>query len=134
MLKFVPYVQQAGMHYIGETDGNLHRVARDMNYLLKRFGDGQEDTTHFEQTSGILDQQVTRMKRSLTVMKDSNLAASELTSRLKRLSVHSVLKDFDLFHGIVSLPKPTFMMGLNEHSKTFIADRVALLAPGKTCL
>src|SRR6516225_9362323 len=34
MLKFVPFSERAGMHFIGITQGNLHRVARDMNYLI----------------------------------------------------------------------------------------------------
>ena len=128
MLKFVPFVRQAGMRYVGETDGNLHRVAKDMSYLIQRFEEGEKDTTHFEQISGILDQQVARMKKSLILMKELNINASELESRLKRLSVRSVLKDFDLFRGIVSLPKPTFMMGLNDHSSQFLEDRLATLA------
>ena len=129
MLKFVPFVQQAGMRYVGETDGNLNRVAKDMSYLLQRFGDGETDTAPFEQISGILDQQVSRMKKSLLLMQEQNLSVSELTNRLRRLSVRSVLKDFDLFRGIVSLPKPTFMMGLNEYSKEFVEDRLAIMGP-----
>ena len=127
MLKFVPFVKQAGMRYVGETEGNLNRVARDMSYLIGRFGDGAEDTSEFQQISGILDQQVARMNRSLHVMNERNLQASELTKKLKSLSVKSVLKDFDLFRGIVSLPKPTFMMGLNESTRKFIDNRIEAL-------
>lgn len=130
MLKFVPFVQQAGMRYVGETDGNLSRVAKDMSYLIGRFGDGAEDTNQFERISGILDQQVARMNRSLSLMKERNFEATELTKRLARLSAKSVLKDFDLFRGIVSLPKPTFMMGLNESASKFIDDRLEALRPG----
>ena len=129
MLKFVPFVRKAGMRYVGETDGNLSRVARDMRYLIQRFGDGEEDTTQFEETSGILDQQVARMRKSLILMQEQSIKASELTDRLNRLSVQSVLKDFDLFRGIVSLPKPTYMMGLNAYSKRFLERRLATLAP-----
>ena len=31
MLRYVPFVESAGMHYIGETEGNLGRVNKDMN-------------------------------------------------------------------------------------------------------
>lgn len=127
MLKFVPYVQQAGMRYIGDTDGNLGRVAQDMTYLISRFGDGQEDTTDFEHISGILDQQVTRMKRSLELMEAGDLKPGDFIKKLKRLSTKNVLKDFDLFRGIVSLPKPTFMMGLNDYSKAFLDHRLSTL-------
>ena len=129
MLKFVPFVRQAGMRYVGETDGNLNRVAKDMSYLIGRFGDGKTDTAQFEQISGILDQQIARMKKSLLLMEEHNLNVNELTKKLRRLSVQSVLKDFDLFKGIVSLPKPTFMMGLNEYSRKFVEDRLATTEP-----
>lgn len=129
MLRFIPFVRQAGMRYVGETDGNLNRVAKDMSYLIGRFGDGKTDTAQFEKTSGILDQQVTRMKKSLLLMKEQNLNVKQLTKRLRRLSVQSVLKDFDLFRGIVSLPKPTFMMGLNEYSRKFVENRLATSGP-----
>ncbi len=129
MLKFVPFVQQAGMRYVGETDGNLNRVAKDMSYLIARFGDGVENTNEFENISGILDQQVDRMNRSLHLMKEEEINTSELIRRLDRLSSQSVLKDFDLFHGIVSLPKPTFMMGLNESASKFLDNRLEVLRP-----
>ena len=111
------------MRYVGETDGNLKRVAKDMSYLIQRFGDGNEDTSEFKQTSGILDQQVTRMKRSLRLMRERNLEQSEFFARLDRLSEKNVLKDFHLFRGIVSLPKPTFMKGLNSTADRFIEKR-----------
>lgn len=124
MLKFVPFVQQAGMRYVGETDGNLTRVAKDMNYLIRRFGDGNEDTNEFQQISGIIDQQVARMKRSLQVMDEHNLNTIDLAKRLDRLSERSVLRDFHLFRGIVSLPKPTYMMGLDRYTIKFLSERI----------
>ena len=129
MLKFVPFVQQAGMRYVGETDGNLKRVAKDMSYLIGRFGEGNEDTSDFEQTSGILDQQVARMRRSLRLIREKNIEPADFFKRLDRLSEKSVLKDFDLFRGIVSLPKPTFMMGLNAEAHRFIEKRLSILKP-----
>ena len=129
MLKYVPFVRQAGMRYVGETDGNLNRVAKDMKYLIGRFGDRKTDTGQFEKISGILDQQIARMTKSLHLMEENNFNAKQLTERLKRLSVRSVLKDFDLFRGIISLPKPTFMMGLNEYSRKFLEDRLATIGP-----
>src|SRR6185369_4088878 len=36
MAKFVPFADAAGLHFIGNTEGNLHRVAKDMRYLQSR--------------------------------------------------------------------------------------------------
>ena len=129
MLKFVPFVRQAGMRYIGDTEGNLSRVERDMSYLIERFGDGNTDTTEFEQISGILDQQIARMKKSLRLMQEHDFTARQLSKKLRRLSARTVLKDFDLFRGIVSLPKPTFLFGLTKYSRKFLDDRLKSVGP-----
>ena len=127
MLKFVPFVRRAGMRYIGETEGNLGRVAKDMSYLISRFGNEGADTSDFESISGILDQQISRMNKSLRLMQEHNFDVKELSKRLQRLTARSVLKDFDLFRGIVSLPKPTYFMGLTEPAERFLSDRLSEL-------
>src|ERR1700676_761577 len=37
MLKYVPFAEKAGMHYIGETEGNLNRIHSDLGYLLTNY-------------------------------------------------------------------------------------------------
>ena len=124
MLKYVPFAEKAGMLYVGDTEGNLARVAKDMEYLIGRFGKGGEGKRQFEEISGILDQQVARMDRSLQLMAREGMSVVDLTKRLKYLSQKAVLRDFAMFQGIVSLPKPTYMMGLNQHASDFLSRRV----------
>ena len=57
MLKFVPFSQRAGMVFIGETEGNLSRVAKDLRYLLANQDRVNGDVVH-EEACGIVDQQV----------------------------------------------------------------------------
>lgn len=128
MLKFVPFAERAGMTYVGETEGNLGRVAKDMRYLIERFSDDQSGKTEFENISGILDQQIARMDRSIQIMKQKGIGIDALYAQLDSLSQRSVLKQFALFHGIVSLPKPHYMAGLSKDSAKFLADRVNALS------
>jgi ABC-type ATPase with predicted acetyltransferase domain len=131
MLKYVPFAEKAGMLYIGDTEGNLARVAKDMEYLIERFGEGGEGKREFEEISGILDQQISRMDRSLKLMKREGMSVTDLTKRLRNLSQKTVLRDFALFHGIVSLPKPNYMMGLNKQASQFLVRRVQELGISK---
>ena len=124
MLKYVPFAERAGMSYVGETEGNLKRVASDMRYLIRRFGDNPNGKAEFESISGILDQQIARMDRSLQVMHDENLDVNRLCELLDGLSQRTVLSRFALFHGIVSLPKPHYMAGLFAEGEEFLAERV----------
>ena len=128
MLKFVPFAERAGMTYVGETEGNLKRVAKDMRYLISRFGDNPAGKTEFENISGILDQQIARMDRSLGIMEREGIDVDALYDQLESLSQKSVLKQFALFHGIVSLPKPHYMIGLSHDSATFLEERVQALS------
>ena len=128
MLKYVPFAERAGMTYVGETEGNLKRVAKDMRYLIGRFQEDPKGKTEFENISGILDQQVARMDRSIAIMEQEGIDVDALYQKLDSLSQKSVLKQFALFHGIVSLPKPHYMAGLSEGSAKFLADRVEALS------
>lgn len=127
MLKYVPFAERAGMAYVGETEGNLHRVAKDMRYLIKRFRNNPHAKSEFENISGILDQQVSRMDRSMAIMQQEGLDLDALVAKLDGLSHRSVLKQYALFHGIVSFPKPHYMAGLSRYSAEFLADRLQQL-------
>jgi len=128
MLKFVPFAERAGMTFVGETEGNLARVAKDMRYLIGRFGENSTGKTKFEEISGILDQQITRMDRSIRLMREEGIDANALVQRLENLSHNKVLRHFALFHGIVSLPKPHYMLGLSNEAAEFLERRVKQLS------
>ena len=96
MLKFVPFAERAGMRYVGETEGNLKRVARDMRYLIKRFGNDSAGRTEFEETSGILDQQISRMDRSIALIKKEGIDIDSFVAQLQSLSQSKVMRNLVL--------------------------------------
>jgi uncharacterized protein len=69
MLKFVPFAQRAGMVFIGETEGNLKRVAEDMSYLVRNRSRVKNRDIVKEEACGIVDQQVARMDCAARLMK-----------------------------------------------------------------
>lgn len=129
MLKYVPFAEKAGMVFIGETEGNLARVHKDMEYLIRNVHRVKGGEIVSEDSCGIVDQQVTRMDKAIQLMEKENLTIEELIKRLRSLSRDAVLRDFALFHGIVSLPKPTYLKGLHSYPSRFIRKRVAEVAP-----
>lgn len=129
MLKYIPFAERAGMTFVGETEGNLQRVAKDMNYLLSRFETDRIGQTEFGKTCGICDEQISRMRMALKVMEREGLSQKDLVKRLRSLSRESVLKDFALFHKIITLPKPHYMMGLYPQACQFLRRRVVELLP-----
>ena len=129
MLKFVPFAKKAGMIFIGETEGNLNRVYKDMEYLTRNADRVKRREIVLQKSCGIVDQQVARMNRTLSLIEKHGLNRSDVLERLRNLSRNEVLRDFALFHNIVSLPKPTYMKGLNPAAEKFILDRVEVIKP-----
>jgi len=129
MLKYIPFAERAGMIFVGETEGNLRRVAKDMKYLLSRFGKEKSGQTEFEEACGICDEQISRMQRVIKIMEKEHLSEGDLIKRLSRLTRETVLKDYALFYKVISLPKPHYMMGLEPVAHRFVQERVAEMAP-----
>lgn len=129
MMKYVPFAEAAGMHFIGETEGNLNRVAKDMVYLMKNRKRVRSGEIVKEESCGIVDQQVARMEHAARLMQKQQWTLKELQERLSRLSSAKVLRDYDLFHDIISLPKPTYLMGLTPAAEEFLVKRLAECSP-----
>jgi len=123
MLKFVPFSQRAGMVFIGETEGNLRRVAKDLRYLLANQDRVNGDVVH-EEACGIVDQQVAPMTKAAELMRRENWSVDDLMERLDLLERRPSLKNFTMLGGLLSLPKPTYLRGLTEAAHAFVRRRV----------
>jgi ABC-type ATPase with predicted acetyltransferase domain len=132
MLKFVPFAEKAGMLFIGETEGNLDRVYKDMEYLIRNADRVKRREIVLQKSCGIVDQQVARMNRTLALIEKREMNRDDVLARLKNLPRSKVLRDFELFQGIVSLPKPTYMKGLNPESERFLLNRLKIVEPRKS--
>lgn len=127
MLRYVPFAEKAGLHFIGETEGNLSRVATDLEYLLRNRKRVESRQIVREDSLGIVDQQVARMNRAAKLMEVNGWSKEEFIQKLMRLRHTASLKDLSLFGSILSLPKPTYMGGLNEEAEHFILAGVQQL-------
>lgn len=123
MLKFVPFSQHAGMVFIGETEGNLGRVAKDLRYLLANQARVNGDVVH-EEACGIVDQQVARMTNAAELMRREKWSLDELMERLGTLEKRPTLKNYAVLTSLLSLPKPTYLKGLTESAHAFVERRV----------
>jgi ABC-type lipoprotein export system ATPase subunit/GNAT superfamily N-acetyltransferase len=129
MLKYVPFAEKAGLHFIGETEGNLDRVATDLEYLLGNRRRVKNGEIVKEQAFGIVDQQVARMDRAGHLMKRNGWTRDQLLERLRRLRQAGSLRDLSLLQDILSLPKPTYLGGLTRDSDRFVRRGVRQLKP-----
>jgi ABC-type ATPase with predicted acetyltransferase domain len=122
MLKFVPFAAKAGMVYVGETEGNLARVRKDIEHLLR-----QQEEISGNRDFSIVNQHAVRIRRLRATMEREGLDADEVLQRLNGLSHRKVLRDFHLFYDILSLPKPTYFQGLTAEARDFVRERAAAI-------
>jgi ABC-type ATPase with predicted acetyltransferase domain len=127
MLRYVPFAEKAGLHFIGETQGNLSRVATDLEYLLRNRERVKSRLIVKEESLGIVDQQVARMDRATKLIATNGWSAEELVQKLRRVRHTASLKDLSLLGSILSLPKPTYMGGLSQEADHFIQEALQKL-------
>lgn len=128
MLKYVPFVERAGLHFIGETEGNLGRVAKDLRYLLQNRDRVRAGQIVKEEAFGIVDQQVSQLHRAITIMRNNGWNTEQFLSRLERVQKSRSLKNLSLMQHILSLPKPTYFGGLTLESEKFVRDALGSIA------
>lgn len=129
MLKYVPFCERAGMHFIGQTEGNLHRVAKDMAYLIGQKTKVMAGEVAREDSVGVVDMQVSYMTKALTLMRKFQLGKKDFGSRLEKLINSVSLEDYEQLQSIIRLPKPTFMCGLTSEADDFLNKRLLAVRP-----
>lgn len=123
MLRYVPFVEPAGMHYIGETEGNLKRLKKDMSYLLTNFERIKNGEILDEKSTGIVDLQVQYASYLKRIENEQKIDRDVLLELLMR-SPHKLPDEmWNLLHHIYRSPKPTFLIGLTTTSEQFIQNR-----------
>jgi len=123
MLRYVPFVESAGMHYIGETEGNLKRVKKDMNYILANFDRVKNGEILDEQSAGIVDLQVHYATCLKKIETEQGISRDDLLKLLMRAPQKLSDEKWALLHHIFRLPKPTFIIGLTTKAEKFIRER-----------
>jgi ABC-type phosphate/phosphonate transport system ATPase subunit/GNAT superfamily N-acetyltransferase len=129
MLKFVPFSERAGMHFIGLTEGNLHRVAKDMAYLIGQKRKVLAGEVAREDSVGVVDLQVAYMNKAIGLMRKLRLKKDELDSRLQSLMGSVSLDDYEQLQSIIRLPKPTFLCGVTAEAEQFVGERLSKVRP-----
>jgi|LSQX01.2.fsa_nt_gb ABC-type phosphate/phosphonate transport system ATPase subunit/GNAT superfamily N-acetyltransferase len=123
MLRYVPFVESAGMHYIGETEGNLNRVKKDMKYILENFDRINNGEILSEDSVGIVEQQIHYAKCLKNIESKEGIPRDEILELLKQAPHTLSDENWNLLHTILRLPKPTFIIGLTPAAERFIIKR-----------
>ncbi len=120
MLRYIPFVEKAGMIFVGETEGNLKRIAKDLRYLKANEERLQKEIFKGE-VFGILDTKLSQLEKATIAVNGSG--EQNIGQFVARQIANPTLDGWAKLAGVLSLPKPHYMMGLNEEAAELITQR-----------
>lgn len=119
MLRYIPFAEKAGMVFVGETEGNLKRIARDLKYLKANEDRLQKEILKGE-VFGILDTKLSQLAKATDAV---NGSGKDIGQFVAEQIENPTLDGWAKLVGVLSFPKPHYMMGLNEDAKILITRR-----------
>ncbi|HKV61831.1 MAG TPA: ATP-binding cassette domain-containing protein [Candidatus Acidoferrum sp.] len=131
MLKYLPFAEKAGMHFIGFTEGNLKRVKKDMAYILKNYSRVEHREILREETGGIVDLQVSYATKLKHIVSNGGPGLREALRLMNFRGDYVSLRQYNALHQILRLPKPTYLRGLTKPAEQFITERIETLGVSK---
>lgn len=119
MLRYIPFAERAGMVFVGETEGNLKRIAKDLRYLKANEGRLQKEIFKGE-VFGILDTKLSQLTKADIAVNGSGKNIGQFVA--EQID-NPTLDGWAKLAGVLSLPKPHYMMGLDEEAMELITQR-----------
>lgn len=117
MLRYYRFVDES-FAFMGETEGNEHRLAKDMTYLVRKaLTDGQ---TMPQGGGGIMTLQRGYASRLLTF---TDQGGQDITGLMHRLSRNPAALDQDAWEALHRLnrrPKPAYVCGLTDEARQYV--------------
>ena len=125
MLRYWPFVQKAGFRYVGDTEGNEHRAAKDMKYLMRKASviSGTRHQGMPRGGGGILSLQRSRATHLRDVIEQTGLSAEKVIDFLRTSPDKLSDEEWLLLHKVYRRPKPTYLMGLTCAAQEFLSRR-----------
>ena len=125
MLRYWPFVRKAGFRYAGDTEGNEHRAAKDMQYLMRKAavisGSGHQGMPRGG--GGILSLQRSRATHLRDVIEQTDLSVEKVIDYLRTSPDKLSDEEWLLLHKVYRRPKPTYLMGLTCAAEDFLSRR-----------
>ena len=125
MLRYVPFAENAGMIYIGETEGNEHRIAEDFSYFIKHLERFENKAILPDDSCGIVDVKRSQFQALLDL--DHSKTPQQALADLKKQIRNPTLKGEAKFKSVLVFPKPVYVKGLHPDAENFINDRISEL-------
>lgn len=121
MLRYWPFIRSSGFHYAGETQGNRHRAATDMRYLVSR---RLKEKNLPGGGGGIMSAQRSYADAVYRIIKEQGTTIGEMV-RLLQVEPEKLTDDqWIQLHRVYRRPKPTYIAGLTKAAEEYLENQV----------
>lgn len=122
MLRYYPFVGEDFV-YIGETEGNEHRVSKDMNYLVKRALSKDGVKAMPQGGGGIMALQRGYATTLLDYIKKNSVPLEAAVAQLQYDPAALDQQSWEQLHRLNRRPKPCYIAGLSEAARAYVRSR-----------
>ena len=127
MLRYYHFLNEP-YKYVGETEGNEHRLEKDMNYLVRKAlaEDGFKNLP--QGGGGIMTLQRSYASKLYKFIKANNKALPEVINSLKYDPSSLDQETWEALHRLNRKPKPCYMAGISVEAREYVNTRARLLS------
>jgi ABC-type lipoprotein export system ATPase subunit len=130
MLKYYKFTDR-NFVYMGDTEGNEHRLAKDMNYLVRKARTDAGIRGMPQGGGGIMVLQRGYALQLMKFLNGSNKTLAEVVSSLRYDPSQLDQDTWEALHRLNRRPKPSYIAGLTPAAERYIDARSALLGGGE---
>ena len=128
MLRFYPFVDGSDFVLMGNTEGNEHRLKKDMSYLVRKAVSPEGEKSMPQGGGGIMALQRGYARQIVEYMNQSNKRLPEVIDSLKYDPASLDQDAWEALYRINRRPKPSYICGLTKSAKKYVDQRRLALA------
>ena len=129
MLRYYPFVDRQ-FAFMGDTEGNQHRLSKDMTYLVRKAmggGDGMP-----EGGGGIMTLQRGYASQLMRYLATNSRPLEDVVNSLRHEPALLDQDTWEALHRLNRRPKATYVAGLTADARAYVERRRALQAGGRS--
>ncbi|MCV2881886.1 ATP-binding cassette domain-containing protein [Actibacterium sp. XHP0104] len=126
MLNYYPFVDE-DFFLMGKTEGNEHRLSKDMNYLVRKALSAEGVKAMPQGGGGVMTMQRGYASTLLKHMQSGERSFDDVISSLKYDPAELDQETWEALYRLNRRPKPCYISGLTPKAKKYVSDRFQVI-------
>ncbi len=126
MLRYYKFVGQE-FACMGDTEGNEHRISKDMAYLVKKALSPEGIKAMPQGGGGVMTMQRSYALQMIKYMEARDVGLRDVINSLRYEPEHLDQETWEALYRLNRRPKPCYIAGLTQESKEYVQKRATIL-------